>query len=543
MVFDVDLDAQLSDIYTKLRDAQLQQAGRACEQLVEQHPDSAAAWLAFSRLWFACRDFDRAGGCANKAVQLEPESVEARVQLAQCHSAVGDHLAALALAGTLLNEGLAHPTALALVAEVLREAGQIDAALQCALQSLQADEGNLRTASLVAGLLVMTGNTAQAERMFDELIVQRPEGAQAYYERAQLRIAESAQRHLDQIDTALASATSDAQRTVLEFARAIELDVLERYDEAFQALETGCALKRKSLDSQPRVELELLDQARSTLSQDVRAEDRGSPSGTPTGADLPTDAPIVVIGWPGPGPERVERILAAHPDVTAGGALDEFGFLLRARLQRAEREPDAEADSDSSPNPNPNSDSKTDSRARSIAETIDGLDLSGLGEEYLQRARARTQAEQYWTDTTPTHALHAGVVHRALPEARIVLVEGRPLRECLSALAQLAPDGRDASSYETAELAAYYAKFLDLMAHWKQVLPADRLTTVSLDALDRDPESSIDRLLSFCNLSRQDACHAASRDGRSTDFAVSHYREQLRPLAERLREHGIDVEA
>jgi hypothetical protein len=108
-------------------------------------------------------------------------------------------------------------------------------------------------------------------------------------------------------------------------------------------------------------------------------------------------------------------------------------------------------------------------------------------------------------------------------------------------------------SYSQDDLADHYAHFRDLMGYWKQAL-GDGLIEVSLEAVIRNPESEIRRLLDACGLPFEEGClkpHEA-KGGVSTASAVQvrspinsqgvdawkRYETQLMPLYNRLRQFG-----
>ena len=51
-----------------------------------------------------------------------------------------------------------------------------------------------------------------------------------------------------------------------------------------------------------------------------------------------------------------------------------------------------------------------------------------------------------------------------------------------------------------------------MMAHWREVLPADRLLEVDYEEATRDPEGTARRLVAFCDLPWDDACLRPDRN-------------------------------
>jgi len=58
-----------------------------------------------------------------------------------------------------------------------------------------------------------------------------------------------------------------------------------------------------------------------------------------------------------------------------------------------------------------------------------------------------------------------------------------------------------------------------LMAHWREVLPPDRLVEVDYEALVDDPEPQIRRLIAACGLEWNEACLAPHQNPRRIETA------------------------
>ena len=73
-------------------------------------------------------------------------------------------------------------------------------------------------------------------------------------------------------------------------------------------------------------------------------------------------------------------------------------------------------------------------------------------------------------DKMPYNFEHIGVIHKALPEAKIILCERDPLDNCFSIFKQKFGAGNE-YAYNLEEVGEYYNLYLDLIAHWESVLP------------------------------------------------------------------------
>ncbi len=99
----------------------------------------------------------------------------------------------------------------------------------------------------------------------------------------------------------------------------------------------------------------------------------------------------------------------------------------------------------------------------------------------------------------PANFLYAGLIHAALPRARIIHMQRHPLDTCLSVYFQnffnVSPYANDLES-----LAHYYGEYLRIMAHWRGLLPAATLLEVPYEALVADTEDWTRRMLDFIGL-------------------------------------------
>jgi hypothetical protein len=180
--------------------------------------------------------------------------------------------------------------------------------------------------------------------------------------------------------------------------------------------------------------------------------------------------PLLLFGMPRSGATLVEQILACHPAVCGAGELRFWGRALeRAREQGVERA------------------------------------LASLGGEYLERLARPAGAAERVIDRLPANFLYAGLIHAALPGARMIHLRRDPLDTCVSVYFH---DFRHVSPYanDLDDLAHYYAQYQHLMAHWREVLPAEVLLEVPYEGLVADPQAWTRRMLEFAGLGWDARC-------------------------------------
>ncbi|NCF38293.1 MAG: tetratricopeptide repeat protein [Gammaproteobacteria bacterium] len=191
--------------------------------------------------------------------------------------------------------------------------------------------------------------------------------------------------------------------------------------------------------------------------------------------------PIFIVGMPRSGTTLVEQILASHPEVVGAGELDYLVTTLKLVT-----------DSDIS-NESP--------------EAVAGLDsdrLTNYGTIYLEKLRSHSGTARFITDKLPHNFMHIGFIHAILPRAKIIHLQRNPIDTCLSIFKHDFRTRHD-YAYDQVELGKYYRLYLDLMAHWRRVLP-DRVYDLRYETLIEDHEREVKRLLECCDLTWNDAC-------------------------------------
>jgi hypothetical protein len=193
------------------------------------------------------------------------------------------------------------------------------------------------------------------------------------------------------------------------------------------------------------------------------------------------------VGMPRSGSTLIEQVLASHPRVIGGGERPDFGAALRG----ARRREGALRDSDAF--------------IAALSEPV----LKRLAAAYLDRlvsAAAGTKANPLRiTDKMLDNFRHLGLIHLALPNARIIHTRRDPVDTCLSCYSKLfaAPHPY---SYDLGTLGRYWRAYDRLMAHWRAVLPPGVMLEVQYEQVVADFETEARRVIAHCGLDWDDAC-------------------------------------
>lgn len=210
-------------------------------------------------------------------------------------------------------------------------------------------------------------------------------------------------------------------------------------------------------------------------------------------ASLPSGAagygsgePIFVCGMPRTGTTLVDRILSSHPDVSSVGEIGNF-FQLFKRL------------------------GSNQSKVTLEPATLTGgasIDFARLGKSYIDSTRPLSGKTPRFIDKAPSNYLLAGVILKALPNAKVVCVRRHPLDTVLSNYKQIFPidDRYYDYVYDLGATAHQFVQFDRVASHWRQSLPAHQFFELSYEELVSAQETQTRALLSFCGLSWDARC-------------------------------------
>lgn len=205
------------------------------------------------------------------------------------------------------------------------------------------------------------------------------------------------------------------------------------------------------------------------------------------GPGAASERPVFIVGLPRTGTTLLDRILSSHRQVVSAGELNALGLALK-RMSGA---------------PSP---LMLDPPTFGAAG---GVDPRALGEAYLAATDdLAPPGKTRLIDKMPLNVLYAGLIHQALPQARIICLRRHPLDAVLANYRQLFATEFPYYDYALSleDTARYYVLFDRLVAHWRARLPADRFTEVAYEDLVADLEGAARRLVGFLGLDWDPAC-------------------------------------
>jgi hypothetical protein len=102
-------------------------------------------------------------------------------------------------------------------------------------------------------------------------------------------------------------------------------------------------------------------------------------------------------------------------------------------------------------------------------------------------------------DKLPTNFHFLGLIHLALPRAKVEHLKRNPLDTCVSCFSKMFTAAQN-HTYDLAELGRYWRSYDALMAHWRRVLPDGAFLDVEYERLIANIEVETRRIFDFCSL-------------------------------------------
>jgi tetratricopeptide (TPR) repeat protein len=380
-----------------------------------------------------------------QAIDADPDRAESHCnlgnvlfELRQIDEAVANFRAALALRPNYA------PAHLSLAFALRQQRRAADAKASCEA-ALAIKPNYVEALSFLGELAADRGQFAEAEKLFERAIEIDPQSFAFASIATHRKMTLGDGQWLQGAEAVLAKPMPLGHEITLRYALGKYFDDVRQYDDAFGHYRQANELtKRYGVKYERKRLTRRIDQI--IVSFDAARMREGVPSASAS------EIPVFIVGMPRSGTSLAEQILASHPAVYGAG---EVSFWNAAYDVYRQFELEGNAD------------------AHLIA---------GLGRDYLACLAALSSATRV-VDKMPANFLYAGLIHAALPRARIIHMRRHPLDTCLSIYFQnffnIGPYANDLD-----DLAHYYDEYLRISNYWRAVLPTTALLEVPYEALD-----------------------------------------------------------
>jgi tetratricopeptide (TPR) repeat protein len=323
-------------------------------------------------------------------------------------------------------------------------------------------------------LLTEAGRFDEARASFERAIAVWPAQASAYHGLVRSRKIVETDRPLvaNVLKRLEATDLTPHDRMLLHFAAGKALDDLRDYAAAIAQFDAANRIRRKLNPFDRRAFERLVDRFIARFTPAFFAHHAAL-----VGSD--DETPVLVLGMPRSGTTLIERFISSHPRVGGGG---ELPFWMKNAGAWVEAEPEK------------------------LAAGADRLRA-----EYLRVLRTIDPEALRVTDKAPANFAWIGLLHVLMPKARFVHCRRNPIDTCLSIYSTYFTSVWAFTS-DWGDLASFYRQYLRLMAHWRSVIPSDRLLEVDYEDATSAPEQTARRIIAFCGLEWDDACLRPDRN-------------------------------
>ena len=437
-------------------------AERICAQVVSTDPADWTAWALLTETALLRGRQDAAMVSADRAVALAPKNPVALVLRAKCLFVGGEARRACEATEAAATRLGNTAEALDAVGAMFGLLGQQQRARELFQRAVAARPDVPQYLFNLAAAERMIGALGEAEAHCDAAIARDRHYGLAHYLRSDLRIQTTDRNHIAEMEALVREGKlSVPSEIMLRFALGKECEDLDLHDRAFEHVEAGCNLQRRSPPRDPAAEIQEIDAVIGTHTRRwIETAPRGYASA----------APVFVTGLPRTGTTLVERIIGSHSAMHSVGETSAFA----AEMNRA------------------------------MADRSSGPDPETLGKRYIEAATAlRVPPGARFIDKTLENYLYCGLIHAALPAARIILVQRHPMDACW-AIYKAHFRGKFSFSYDQSELAAYYLAYRRLSQHWRAMLPPDVLLEINYEDIVRDQAAASRAIIRFIGLPWED---------------------------------------
>jgi tetratricopeptide (TPR) repeat protein len=445
------------------------------QQALANKPNYADAYYNLGIVFKEMGRLDDAVASYQQAVSINPELVMA-------HNNLGNLLHAL---GRMDEAVSCYQAVLAIDPDVVethynignafKDLGRLDEAITHFQKALAGNPHHGDAWNNLGNARQALGRLDEAVDSFRRAVAAKPELAEAHRQLANIRKFSESDNDVTAMENALGRAGgSDEQRMHLAFGLGKAHDDLGQFDKAFEYFSSANALKRATFDfSNDNVEAHF-NNLKSLFTKDLFDQFHGAGSSD--------DTPVFILGMPRSGTSLFEQILAGHPQIHGAGELYDLQRVINGNFG-----PIGDA---------------------AFADNITQADIgrfSNSGDEYARAIRSGAIGERFITDKMPNNFQLIGMIKLMLPNAKIIHCRRDPLDTCLSIFKTLFTANGHFYAYDQSELGRYYGLYLDLMDHWRDVLPGF-IFDVQYEDMIADQETQTRTILQYCGLDWNDSC-------------------------------------
>ncbi len=392
-----------------------------------------------------------------------------------CHS-LGDMDAGLTAVRRFVEDNPEDPERQGMLSEFLVATGRIQEALDLMTPFAEKFSEHAPVHYGIGVMLSRLGRFEEAEKHFSRVLDLLPSFTLAWEQLAQVHEFTSGDPWIARYQQVegLQHLIPVADKPAFFYGLGKLYDDLEQYDKAFASFQKGATIKNKAAPFNRDSFTAHIDRLENLYTAELFSQE--------TTEGDPSARPIFIVGIPRSGTTLVERIIAAHSEVSSGGEMPLFRL---ASLPL---------------------DAPKNNEALSLTDykLEDDATWSSMGRDYLARLTERFGSEGRVTDKSLVNYLYIHAIMRALPNAKIIYCRRDPVDTAWSNFRTLFGTA-NLMSYDLDDIVLYQNNYHRLMKHWQTLRP-EAILEVQYEDLVSEPEQNIRRLLDYCDLDFEEGC-------------------------------------
>jgi tetratricopeptide (TPR) repeat protein len=446
------------------------------EQALRLVPDDADALCHLGDVLQAIHHHEQAIGRYRQAFAIRPNDAALCGRLASALQASGRPTEAIALAEQALaldpHAGEAHRA----LGSALMALNRNEEAIAHFQASLKLAPDHAETHNNIGVALQLLGRAEEATTAYQTGIRLAPKSVMTHFNLASVKAFTGGDPRLDALEALAKDADTlgEDDRIALEFALAKAFSDLDARSRSFHHLREGNARKRRQIVYDEPAIMKFFERIATTFTPALMRE---------KGGGEPSPLPVFIVGMPRSGTTLIEQILASHSQVFGAGEREDLNQAVLAYFGPQDV-------------------------AASFPECLSTVTPETLGQfatHYLKGIKEGAPPAQRVVDKMPLNFLFVGLIHLALPNARIIHARRDPVDTCFSCFSLLFA-GHQPFAYDLGELGRYYRAYEALMAHWRTLLPPGVMIDVNYEEVVADLETQARRMLAHCDLEWQPQC-------------------------------------
>ncbi len=375
--------------------------------------------------------------------------------------------------------------------------GKTDMAISSVLEAYEIDPLDEKITFSLSTLYRIKGDMEMSQKFLNKTLEINPLNTKALFSISSAFSFSYGDENFIKLNTAEAHIYNLSQKDQvrLHYALGKAYDDVEEFETAFVHYKVGGLLRSNGAHQKSYNNLRyILNQSKEKMDQDFfsNIEEEGEKS----------DKPVFIVGMPRSGTTLTEQILSGLDGVYGAGELMYGPYALNHL--------------------NINGYQIQISNATVFTKEKENISLRERGAYYIEQInKYAKENSRRVVDKLPHNFQWVGPLHLILPKASFIHMRRHPVETCLSAYRLPFVHGYHHWSDDLKTMGMYYRLYMELMAHWKNVLPKGTILDIRYEDVVNHPERESKRIAEHIGVEWTPEClafHAKKRAVRTSSI-------------------------